>query len=88
MELTDAVLAAEAFFWFLLFMLLTLLYFTFYGSLAVFVTGNLRHANILGSTFYTTCNLFAGFAIAPPSIPGWWCVLHSLDTYCYLGKIK
>ncbi|KAK9856814.1 hypothetical protein WJX84_004570 [Apatococcus fuscideae] len=62
----------EAFFWFLLFMLLTLLYFTFYGSLCVFVTANVRHANILGSTFYTIFNLFAGFAIAPPSIPGWW----------------
>ena len=40
--------------------------------MAVFLTPNLGVATVLSSSFYAIFNVFAGFAITPPSIPGWW----------------
>ena len=40
--------------------------------MAVFLTPNLGVSTVLSSSFYAIFNLFAGFAINPPSIPGWW----------------
>ena len=42
------------------------------GVMAVFLTPNLGVSTVLSSSFYAIFNLFAGFAINPPSIPGWW----------------
>ena len=44
--------AAGDFFWFLLFMDLTCLYFTFYGTMAVAITPNLMTSAVLSSFFY------------------------------------
>ena len=84
--LTLAVVVAAKFFWFLLFMLLTLLYFTYYGVACVAITPNLMMAAILSGAFYGLMNLFAGFVITKPDFPGWWiwvsskfgcaCLLH------------
>ena len=63
---------AAKFFWFLLFMLLTLLYFTYYGVACVAITPNLMMAAILSGAFYGLMNLFAGFVITKPAFPGWW----------------
>ncbi len=63
---------AAKFFWFLLFMFLTLLYFTYYGVACVAITPNLMVAAILSGAFYGLMNLFAGFVIPQPEFPGWW----------------
>lgn len=51
------------FFWYLFFMYTTLLYFTFYGMMAVAVTPNHNIAAIVSSAFYAIWNLFSGFII-------------------------
>lgn len=64
--------AAAKFFWFLLFMFLTLLYFTYYGVACVAITPNLMMAAIISGAFYGLMNLFAGFVMPKPDFPGWW----------------
>ncbi|PPR89861.1 hypothetical protein GOBAR_AA30819 [Gossypium barbadense] len=63
---------ATKFFWYLFFMLFTLLYFTYYGMMAVAVTPNHHIAAIVSSAFYGLWNVFSGFIIPRPSIPVWW----------------
>lgn len=63
---------AGKFFWFLLFMFLTLLYFTYYGVACVALTPNLMMAAIISGAFYGLMNLFAGFVMPKPEFPGWW----------------
>lgn len=53
-------------------MMLTLLYFTYYGVACVAITPNLMMAAILSGAFYGLMNLFAGFVITKPQFPGWW----------------
>ncbi|TYH70699.1 hypothetical protein ES332_D05G134700v1 [Gossypium tomentosum] len=60
------------FFWYLFFMFFTLLYFTFYGMMAVAVTPNHYIAAIVSAAFYGVWNLFSGFIIPRPSMPIWW----------------
>ncbi|XP_058074641.1 ABC transporter G family member 39-like [Magnolia sinica] len=60
------------FLWYLFFMFFTLLYFTFYGMMAVGMTPNHDIAAIVSSAFYAIWNLFAGFLIPRPRIPVWW----------------
>ncbi|MBA0728953.1 hypothetical protein Golax_022507 [Gossypium laxum] len=60
------------FFWYLFFMFFTLLYFTFYGMMAVAVTPNHYIAAIVSAAFYGIWNLFSGFIIPRPSMPIWW----------------
>lgn len=70
---------AAKFFWFLLFMFLTLLYFTYYGVACVAITPNLMMAAILSGAFYGLMNLFAGFVIPQPEFPGWWIWMYYLN---------
>ncbi|KAA3459598.1 pleiotropic drug resistance protein 1-like isoform X1 [Gossypium australe] len=63
---------AAKFFWYLFFMYCTLLYFTFYGMMAVAVTPNHHIASIVSAAFYALWNLFSGFIIPRPSMPVWW----------------
>ncbi|XP_038714134.1 pleiotropic drug resistance protein 1-like isoform X2 [Tripterygium wilfordii] len=58
--------------WFFFFMYFTLLYYTFYGMMAVALTPNQHIATIMSSTFYGMWNLFSGFVIPRPRIPVWW----------------
>ncbi|MBA0749004.1 hypothetical protein Gogos_002972 [Gossypium gossypioides] len=64
--------AAAKFLWYLFFMYFTLLYFTFYGMMAVAVTPNHHIAGIVSSAFYGIWNVFSGFVIPRPRIPIWW----------------
>jgi ABC-type multidrug transport system permease subunit len=63
---------AAKFFWYLFFMVFTLLYFTFYGMMAVGLTPNYHIASIVSSAFYAIWNLFSGFVIPRPRVPIWW----------------
>ena len=54
------------FLWYLFFMYFTLLYFTFYGMMAVSLTPNESIAAIISSAFYNIWNLFSGYLIPRP----------------------
>ncbi|XP_056166397.1 pleiotropic drug resistance protein 1-like [Syzygium oleosum] len=60
------------FFWYLFFMCFTLLYFTYYGMMAVGMTPNHHIASIVSSAFYAIWNLFSGFVVPRTRIPIWW----------------
>ncbi|XP_010654721.1 pleiotropic drug resistance protein 1 [Vitis vinifera] len=63
---------AAKFFWYLFFMFFTLLYFTFYGMMAVAATPNQHIASIVAAAFYGLWNLFSGFIVPRNRIPVWW----------------
>ncbi|KAI3455371.1 hypothetical protein Pfo_012034 [Paulownia fortunei] len=67
---------AAKYFWYIFFMFFTLLYFTFYGMMAVAVTPNHHIANIISYSFYALWNLFSGFIIPRPRTPVWWRWYH------------
>jgi ABC-type multidrug transport system permease subunit len=58
--------------WYVLVMFLTLVYFTLYGIAVIALTPSLQVGAILSSTFYSLWNLFAGFLLPRPAMPGWW----------------
>ncbi|KAL3726504.1 hypothetical protein ACJRO7_031406 [Eucalyptus globulus] len=60
------------FFWYLFFMSFTLLYFTYYGMMAVGMTPNHHIASIISFAFYAIWNLFSGFVVPRTRIPIWW----------------
>ncbi|KAF8696867.1 hypothetical protein HU200_036506 [Digitaria exilis] len=60
------------FLWYIFFMYFALLYFTFYGMMAVGLTPNESIAAIISSAFYNVWNLFSGYLIPRPRIPVWW----------------
>lgn len=60
---------AGKFFWYLLFTLLTLLYYTFYGLLAVVLSPNLQVSSVASTLFYAIWNLFSGFLVTLPQMP-------------------
>jgi hypothetical protein len=57
---------AVKFFWYTWVMFFTLLYFTYYGMMAVSLTPNHQVAAIVASGFYSVFNLFSGFVIFKP----------------------
>eukprot|EP00891_Asterochloris_glomerata_P005171 jgi/Astpho2/5171/Aster-04755 len=63
---------AGKFFWFVLYNQLSLTFFTFFGMVAVALTPNMKLAAVCSAYFYSLFNLFAGFAIQQPHMPGWW----------------
>ncbi|XP_051135572.1 pleiotropic drug resistance protein 1-like isoform X2 [Andrographis paniculata] len=67
---------AGKYFWYIFFMFFTLLYFIFYGMMAVAVTPNPHIANIISYSFYALWNLFSGFLISRPRTPVWWRWFH------------
>ncbi|CAO2191404.1 unnamed protein product [Urochloa humidicola] len=69
------------FFWYLFFGYFTLLYFTFYGMMAVGLTPNYHIASIVSSAFYVIWNLFSGFIIPRPRVPIWW------RWYCWMCPV-
>ena len=42
------------------------------GMMAVALTPNIKLAAVASAYFYSLFNLFAGFTIAQPNMPGWW----------------
>ncbi|KAL5228795.1 hypothetical protein ABZP36_017060 [Zizania latifolia] len=69
------------FLWYLFFMYFTLLYFTFYGMMAVGLTPNESIAAIISAAFYNIWNLFSGYLIPRPRIPIWW------RWYCWICPV-
>ncbi|CAL5195539.1 unnamed protein product [Lathyrus oleraceus] len=63
---------AEKFFWFVFVSFFSFLYFTYYGMMTVSITPNHQVASIFAAAFYGLFNLFSGFFIPRPKIPGWW----------------
>ncbi|KAL8130556.1 LOW QUALITY PROTEIN: hypothetical protein V2J09_019711 [Rumex salicifolius] len=70
--------SAYKIFWYCYAMFCTLMYFNFLGMMLVSLTPNFQAASIIASTFYSMFNLFAGFLITKPRIPGWWIWLYYL----------
>ncbi|KAL0923809.1 hypothetical protein M5K25_004587 [Dendrobium thyrsiflorum] len=60
------------FFWYIFFTYFTLLYYTYYGMLAVSLTPNDTIAAIVSSFFYGMWNLFSGFVVPKKALPIWW----------------
>ncbi|XP_042049448.1 pleiotropic drug resistance protein 1-like [Salvia splendens] len=67
---------AKKYFWYIYFMFFTLVYFTYYGMMAVALTPDENIANIVSYSFYALWNLFSGFIIPRPRTPGWWRWYH------------
>ncbi|KAL3840932.1 hypothetical protein ACJIZ3_025523 [Penstemon smallii] len=63
---------ATKYLWYIYFLFFTILYFTFYGMMAVAVTPNLHISNTISYAFYSLWNLFSGFVIPRPMTPVWW----------------
>lgn len=63
---------AAKFFWFYFVTFFSFLYFTYYGMMTVSITPNHQVAAIFAAAFYALFNLFSGFFIPRPKIPGWW----------------
>ncbi|KAL9233903.1 hypothetical protein vseg_008838 [Gypsophila vaccaria] len=60
------------FLYYLYFMYFTLLYFTYYGMMAVGLTPNPSLSVIIFSSFYGIWQVFSGFLIPRPRMPIWW----------------
>lgn len=65
-------LKAAKFLLYLLFQILSLLYFTYYGMMIIAVSPNQEIATLLSALFYTLWNIFSGFIIPRKRIPVWW----------------
>ncbi|KAJ0075534.1 hypothetical protein Patl1_34364 [Pistacia atlantica] len=63
---------AGKFFWYFFLMFVSLMYFTFYGMMAVAMTPNHHIAAVVAFAFYELWNLFSGFIVPRPRIPIWW----------------
>ena len=57
---------AGKFFWYMLFVILNLAFFTNYGMLAVAITPNAQMAAVVSTSTYGLWFLFAGFVIPKP----------------------
>ncbi|XP_023759510.2 ABC transporter G family member 29 [Lactuca sativa] len=60
------------FFWLFFINFFSFLYFTYYGMMTVSITPNEHIAAIFAAGFYLLFNIFSGFYIPQPKIPGWW----------------
>lgn len=63
---------APKFFWYFVFMLLTLFYFTCYGLMSISITPNEQLSMVVSAFFFSIWNLLCGFLIPRNSIPWWW----------------
>ncbi|CAM0879784.1 unnamed protein product [Alopecurus aequalis] len=60
------------FFWFVLYMVLSFMYYTLYGMMTVALTPNIEIAAGLSFIIFIFWNLFSGFIIGRQLIPVWW----------------
>lgn len=63
---------AGKFFWFVLFFLLTLIYFVIFGMMAVALTPAVALANVFCSLWFGIMNLYSGFIKPEPAMPVYW----------------
>ncbi|KAH7833592.1 hypothetical protein Vadar_007950 [Vaccinium darrowii] len=80
-------------FWYFYAMFCTLLYFTYVGMMLVAMTRSFPLAATLQSLFYVLFNLFSGFLIPQPQIPGWWIWMYYLTPTSWslkgeVGKLR
>ncbi|KAF3336212.1 pleiotropic drug resistance protein 3-like protein [Carex littledalei] len=73
---------AGKFIFFFYTMFCTLLYMVYLGMMLTAMTPTVQLASILQSVFYQLLNLFSGFVVPRPQIPGWWIWVYYL---CPLG---
>ncbi|XP_076904316.1 ABC transporter G family member 35-like [Bidens hawaiensis] len=62
----------DKFFWSFFLNFFSFLYFTYFGMMTVSITPNEQVAAIFAAGFYLLFNIFSGFYIPRPKIPGWW----------------
>ena len=74
---------AAKFFWYIFFMYVTLLFFTFYGMLTVAITPNHHIAAIVSTLFFGIWNIFSGFIIPRPVSTILLLLLYMLDFLAY-----
>ena len=60
---------AVKFWWYTLYILLTLLYYTYYGLFAIVVAPSLQVSSVACTIFYALWNLFSGVLITLPEMP-------------------
>ncbi|KAK1604647.1 hypothetical protein QYE76_028320 [Lolium multiflorum] len=65
-------MTASKFFWFLLYMVLSYMYFTLLGLMTVALAPNIEIASGLSFLFFLFWNVFSGFTIGRKLIPVWW----------------
>ncbi|CAI7754317.1 unnamed protein product [Closterium sp. NIES-53] len=74
---------AGKFWWYFLFMFITLFCFVMYGLLAISITPNEQLAMLLSSFFVPFWNLLCGFIVPRPQIPVWWQWFYWLTPISY-----
>lgn len=60
---------AGKFWWYTLYIFLTMLYYTYYGLLAIVVAPSLQVSSVACTIFYALWNLFSGVLITLPQMP-------------------
>ncbi|KAM0900483.1 hypothetical protein ACQ4PT_020616 [Festuca glaucescens] len=65
-------MTAGKFFWFVLYMVLSFMYYTLYGMMTVALTPNIEIAAGLSFVIFIFWNVFSGFIIGRELIPIWW----------------
>ncbi|KAL3698092.1 hypothetical protein R1sor_012168 [Riccia sorocarpa] len=82
-------LDAGKFFWFLYFLYFTVLFFTYYGMVAVGLTANQQIASIVATLLYVFLNIFSGFLLPYSRIPVYWKWMYwcTLTSYTLIGSI-
>ncbi|XP_062195980.1 ABC transporter G family member 45 isoform X2 [Phragmites australis] len=65
-------LTATKFFWFVMYMVLSFMYYTLYGMMTVALTPNIEIAMGLSFLIFIFWNVFSGFILAREMIPVWW----------------
>lgn len=63
---------AGKFFWYLLFMCLTLVFFAFFGMMMTSLMPVPELANITSAMFFSLWSAFAGFFVFKDDMPPWW----------------
>ncbi|KAF3339145.1 pleiotropic drug resistance protein 3-like protein [Carex littledalei] len=63
---------AGKFMWFFYGMFCNILYMIYFGMMLTAITPTVELAIILQAVFYNLLNLFSGFVVPRPQIPGWW----------------
>ncbi|KAK9861986.1 hypothetical protein WJX84_003567 [Apatococcus fuscideae] len=75
--------SAAKFFWFLLFMTLTLTWYTYMGVACLALSPSVPLAAVASTTVFASWTLFAGFVAPMPNIPGWWIWFYWLSPTAY-----
>ncbi|KAK8914333.1 Pleiotropic drug resistance protein 3 [Platanthera zijinensis] len=70
-------LSANKIMWYFYFVLCTILYHNYLGMMIMSLTPNVQVGAVIATACYAIFNLFSGFIIPHPHIPGWWIWLYN-----------